>query len=120
MALLQPSLEQGDVLDFDFIQFLRANARSWETSESEVGTLLASAEDDDKATINTKLEELKVDEDEDEDGTKSVESISSGLSDVIVQRKVVCPTYSSGVVRWEELILPKVYDTVLDFIEDSV
>ena len=118
IALLQPSIEEGDVLDFDLAQFLKSNARSWEASEAEVGTLIASAETGDDAIIDTKLNKLTLDVNEDDIEGQSADSASDS-SDVVMQRKVVCPTYSGGVYPWEELILPTVYKRVLDFLEAS-
>ena len=115
IALLQPPVEQGDVLDFDLTQFLRLKARSWETSQAEIDTLVASPDIDDSATINTKLKKMEVNDDE-----TRITDDTTDSSETVMQRKVICPTYSSGVERWEELILSKVYLRVLDFFQTFV
>lgn len=112
IAFLQPSIEQSDILDFDLMQFLRAKARSWETSQAEIGTLIASPDVYNGATLNAQLKKMESNNDEIESTDEATDS-----SDIMVQRKVICPTHSSGVDRWEELILSKTYLRVLDFFE---
>ena len=97
------------------MQFLRLKARSWETSQTETGTLIASPDINGSAVIETKLEKMNISGDETGSANESTDS-----SDTIIQRKVVCPTYSSGVDRWEELILSDIYLRILAFFETLI